>query len=142
MTGQSETPSPRPDSASAAVPGSFTEFVWEVLLDKRSQDLVWLDVREVTDLADDFIIATFTNPNQGTAIVDACEKERKARELTRLGIEGVSGGVSSWIVLDYGDLVIHLLMPEQRAFYALENLWADARTVREEKASANPDAVE
>lgn len=123
-------PPPRPESTSTAASDPFAEFVWEVLLDKRVADPVWLDVREVTDLADCFIIATFTSPRQGAAIVEACEKERKARGLPRVGVEGLAGGVSSWIVLDYGDLVVHLLMSDQRNYYALENLWGDARRVR------------
>ena len=108
----------------------FADFVWELLQEKRAVDPVWLDVREVTDLADDFMIATFTNPRQGAAIVEDCEKERKARKLSRVGVEGLNGGTSSWIVLDYGDLVVHLLMPDQREYYALEHLWADAKRIR------------
>ena len=106
----------------------FTEFVCSVLEGKRAEDLVWLDVSEVTDLADHFLIATVTNPRQASAIVDECEKERKRRNMPCIGIEGESG--SSWIVLDYGDLIVHLFMPEQRTYYGLEHLWADARKVR------------
>ena len=105
----------------------FVDFVRGVLDDKRAEDVVWLDVSEVTTIADDFLIATITSKPQGAAIVDACEKERKRRGLTRLGVEGESG--SSWILLDYGDLIVHLLMPEQREYYALEHLWADAKRV-------------
>jgi ribosome-associated protein len=106
---------------------SFVEFVAEVLDSKRAEDVVRLDVRKVTDLCDDFVIATITNPRQGKAILDECEQERKRRGLPRIGIEGAEG--SSWIVLDYGDIVVHLLMPEQREYYALEHLWADAERV-------------
>lgn len=107
---------------------SFVDFAQDVLESKRATDIVRLDVRAVTDLCDDFLIATITNKPQAAAIVDECEKERKRRGLTRIGIEGAAG--SSWVVLDYGDLVIHLLMPEQREYYALEHLWADAKRVR------------
>ena len=69
--------------------------------------------------------ATETN---GCAIVAACEKEAKQRGITRLGVEGQSG--SSWVLLDYGDLIVHLFLPEQREYYALEHLWADAERVR------------
>jgi ribosome-associated protein len=106
---------------------SFLEFVEEVLEGKRAEDIVHLDVRNVTDLCDDFMIATITNARQGKAIVAECEQERKRRGLPRIGIEGAEG--SSWVVLDYGDVVVHLLMPEQREYYALEHLWADAERV-------------
>lgn len=116
------------EPVSVAADQPFIEFVEGVLDAKRAEDIVRLDMHEVTDLCDDFVIATITNPRQGAAIVDECERERKRRGGSRIGIEGAGG--SSWVVLDYGDLVVHLLMPEQREFYALEHLWADAKRVR------------
>ena len=71
--------------------------------------------------------ATITSTRQGAAVVADCEVERKARGLGRVGIEGLNN--SSWIVLDYGDIVVHLLLPEQREFYALEHLWADGNRI-------------
>jgi ribosome-associated protein len=121
----------QPQRETAEGPGAtetLAEFVYRVLDEKRAEDIVWLDVRGLTDLADDFMIATISNPRQAAAIVDECEKERKRRGLTRLGIEGESG--STWVLLDYGDLIVHLLMPEARAYYALEHIWADAKRVK------------
>jgi len=114
--------------AAASAVADFVEFVYSVLDEKRAENIVWLDVSDVTDLADHFVIATVLNPRQASAIVQACEQERKQRGLPRVGIDGASG--SSWVVMDYGDLIVHLLMPEQRAYYQLENLWSDARRVR------------
>lgn len=107
--------------------GTFFEFVRGVLEEKRAEDIVALDLRGISSLADEFIIATVTNPRQASAIVDACEKERKARKLPCLGIEGTGG--SSWVVLDYGDLVVHLFQPQAREYYGLEHLWSDARRI-------------
>jgi len=115
-------------ASSEAATATFADFVYSVLDDKRAEDIIWLDVTGITDLADHFIIATIHAPRQGAAIVSACEQERKARGLGRVGIEGANS--SSWVVLDYGDLVVHLLMPEQREYYGLEHLWADARRVK------------
>ena len=114
--------------SSEAATATFAEFIHSVLDDKRAEDIVWLDVTGITDIADHFMIATVTNQRQAAAIVDVCEKERKARGLGRIGIEGVNN--STWVILDYGDLVVHLLMPEQREYYALEHLWADAKRVK------------
>ena len=108
---------------------SFVRFVRGVLDDKRAEDVVWLDLEGVTDIADEFLIATITNARQGSAIVDACEKERKARGLACLGIEGK--GNSSWVVLDYGDIVVHLFTPEAREKYQLEHIWADAKRIED-----------
>ena len=99
-----------------------------VLEAKRAEDIVWLDVSEVTDLADYFIVATVNNPRQMSAISAECEQERKRLGLGRVGIEGVSKS-SSWVVLDFGDVVVHLFLPEQRNYYQLENLWADAKRI-------------
>jgi len=107
--------------------GDFVHFIRGVIDEKRATDIVWLDLEGVTDIADEFLIATVTNTRQGAAIVDACEKERKARGLTCLGIEGK--GNSTWVVLDYGDVVVHLFTPDAREKYQLEHLWADAKRI-------------
>ena len=127
MTLQPEQPS-RSEAEGPGTAESLAQFIYRVLDEKRADDIVWLDVRGITDLADDFMIATITNPRQGAAIIDECEKERKRRGLTCLGIEGEAG--SSWMLLDYGDVIVHLLMPEARAYYALEHIWADAKRVK------------
>lgn len=122
-------PDPTPPAASADDPGTasepFAEFVYRILDEKRAEDIIWLDVEGLTFLADEFLIATISNPRQGAAIVEDCEKEAKRRGQARIGVEGDAG--SSWILLDYGDLIVHLLMPEQRAYYGLEHIWADAK---------------
>ena len=104
---------------------TFFQFVRDVLDEKRAENIIALDLRGISSLADEFLIATISNPRQASAIVDACEKERKARGLGCLGIEGTGG--SSWVVLDYGDLVVHLFTPEAREYYGLEHLWSDAK---------------
>ncbi len=109
-------------------PDELASFVMSVLEEKRAENIVWLDVSDVTDLAQYFIIATVTNLRQMAAVAAACEKERKARGFSRIGIEGASSG-SSWVVLDYATVIVHLFLPEQRDYYALEHLWADAKRV-------------
>ena len=114
--------------AAAAPAALFSEFVYSTLDEKRAEDIVWLDVRDVTYFADEFIIATVLNSRQGRAILDACDKEAKRRGLERIGVEGEAG--SSWILIDYGDLIIHLFSPKQREYYALEHIWADAKRMK------------
>lgn len=118
------TDADRVEAAAEASP-RFAEVVLRILDEKRAEDIVWLDVHDVTDVADEFVIATILNPRQGGAIVEACEKEAKRLHVSRLGVEG--GPQSTWILLDYGALVVHLFLPEQRAYYALEHIWADAK---------------
>jgi len=97
--------------------------------DCRGQQIVILDMRAVSDLFDFFVIASGTSRRQLTAMAE--EIDRVLIEKThavRLGIEGE--GDSRWILLDYGDIVVHLFDPETRAYYALEELWSDAAPVQ------------
>jgi ribosome-associated protein len=99
-----------------------------VAQENRGQDVVVLDMRELTPIFDYFVLATGSSRRQLHAISeeidDALEKGLGDR---RLGIEGYEQ--SRWILLDYGDVVIHLFEPETRAYYALEQLWAQAKRV-------------
>jgi ribosome-associated protein len=102
--------------------------------DCRGQQIVILDMRAVSALFDFFVIASGTSRRQLMAMAD--EIDRVLTEKTnavRLGIEGE--GESRWILLDYGDLVVHLFDPETRAYYALEELWSDAALVQFEPPS-------
>jgi ribosome-associated protein len=96
--------------------------------DNRGQDLVVLDLRELTSFFDYFVIATGASRRQLHAISEeidrVLEKEMGDR---RMGVEGYQE--CRWILLDYGDVVIHLFDAETRAFYDLENLWAEGKRV-------------
>ncbi len=96
--------------------------------DNRGRDIVILDVRKLSDMFDFFVIASGTSRRQLHAMseeIDRVLEEQWGDE--RLGIEGYDE--SRWILLDYGDVVIHLFDPETRAYYALEDLWAQAERV-------------
>ena len=96
--------------------------------ENRGRDLVVLDLRELTAVFDYFVIATGTSRRQLHAISEEIDRVLQ-EELgdRRLGIEGYSE--SRWIVLDYGNVVIHLFDDEARSYYDLENLWAEAKRV-------------
>jgi len=90
--------------------------------DNRGTDIVVLDTRELTSIFDYFVIATGTSRRQLHAMseeIDHALEDRLGDR--RLGIEGYEE--SRWILLDYGDVVVHLFEPETRAYYALEELW-------------------
>ena len=121
---RSETTTPRVDAAlrRALVAARVAE-------DNRGRDIVILDMRDQTALFDYFVLVNGTSRRQLHAMREeestACwEKELNDR---RLGIEGYEE--SRWILLDYGDVVIHLFEPETRAYYAIEDLWAHAKPV-------------
>ncbi|SRR5690606_11296694 len=96
--------------------------------ENRGRDVVVLDMRKSTQLFDYFVIATGASRRQLHAMSEEID-ETLERELKdkRMNIEGYDE--SRWIVLDYGDVVIHLFDEETRQFYSLENLWADAQKV-------------
>jgi len=93
----------------------------------RGQDIVILDMRDLMTLFDFFVIASGTSRRQLHAMSEHIDEALSRYGARRLGIEGF--GESRWILLDYGDVVVHLFDPETRAFYALEDLWAHAPRV-------------
>ncbi|GAB6167174.1 hypothetical protein JCM19992_31740 [Thermostilla marina] len=99
-----------------------------VAYDNRGRDIVILDMRKMTDLFDYFVIATGTSRRQMHAMSEEIDRalEQDVGD-RRLGVEGYQE--SRWILLDYGDVVVHLFAPEVRDFYALEELWANAERV-------------
>jgi ribosome-associated protein len=92
---------------------------------KGGEDPVVLAVGDLISVADAFVITNGTNPRQVKAIVDAVEEQVKAAGGDGpLRVEGLDD--ASWVLMDFGDLVVHVFGAEERNFYALEGLWADA----------------
>jgi ribosome-associated protein len=93
-------------------------------LDKKAEDVTVLDVRGLTSYADYFVVMTADSDRQAGAIADHLEQTMKAKGFQKVGVEGYEGG--RWILVDYGDVVAHVMNKESRGFYDLEGLWADA----------------
>ena len=99
-----------------------------VIEDKKGSDILVLDIREISLLADCFVICTAETSRQLKAIADSLIPEMKNRGLLTLG--GTEGSLDSgWVLVDFGDIVVHLFSPQQRDFYALDKLWKDAKVV-------------
>lgn len=99
----------------------------EIALDKKCQDILLLDVRERTVLADYFLVATARNKRQLKAVADGVASEAPRPKARTRHVEGADG--ARWVLMDLGDVVIHVFDPDARAFYDLESLWADAPRV-------------
>lgn len=96
--------------------------------ENRGQDVLVLDVRELTSIFDYFVIASGTSRRQIHAMSeDIDDKLEKELGDERMGIEGYAE--SNWVLLDYGSVVIHLFDEETRQYFALEDLWADGKKV-------------
>ncbi|MCS7234593.1 MAG: ribosome silencing factor [Armatimonadota bacterium] len=93
--------------------------------EKRAADVVVLDLREYTLVADYFVIATGESVVQLRAIAEAVEEAMEAAGAHLVGREGTPQ--SRWVLMDYGDVVVHLFGPEERAYYRLERLWGPQR---------------
>jgi ribosome-associated protein len=96
--------------------------------DNRATNIVMLDMREITPVFDYFVIATGNSRRQLHAISDEIERTiRDELKDKRMGVEGYQD--SRWILLDYGNVVIHMFDEETREFYALEDFWSQASRV-------------
>ncbi len=95
--------------------------------DKKALDVVVLDLREVASFTDYFVITSGANARQVQAIADSVEEELKKQKKRPLRIEGYTS--AEWVLVDYGDFVVHVFEDKARKFYDLERLWREARRV-------------
>lgn len=99
----------------------------EALEDKKAVDVRILNIEQISTLADYFIIASGTNRNQVQAMADNVEETLGKAGYQIRQTEGYQN--ANWILMDYGDLVIHLFDEENRLFYDLERIWRDGQEV-------------
>jgi ribosome-associated protein len=95
--------------------------------DRKAVDLKVLHLGKVTDFTDYFMICSGTSERQVQAIADAVQEKLRENKSRPLHVEGYNRG--HWVLLDYGDLVVHVFQEEPRRYYALERLWGDAPEV-------------
>ena len=95
--------------------------------DKKGQDIKIIDIHTVSVIADYFVIASGTNSNQVQAIVDNVEEQLGRAGFEAKQIEGNRN--SSWILMDYGDVIVHVFDEENRLFYDLERIWRDGKVL-------------
>ncbi len=96
--------------------------------DDKCENIVVLDLRELSSITDYFVIATGTSDRQIRTTADHILKMAKQRQIKPMGVEGYEQ--AHWILIDFVDIIIHLFMPEYREIYDLELLWGDAPKVR------------
>jgi ribosome-associated protein len=96
----------------------------ELASDKKASDIVLLEVRELTTLADYFVICSGQSERQLGAIVDGVIDGLREAGTRPIGREGAAN--AHWLLLDFGSVIVHVMAPPEREFYQLERLWADA----------------
>ena len=100
----------------------LSELVVDALGDIKGQDIVILDVRDMTAVTDYMVVASGTSNRHVQALVDNVSEKARAAGHKPIGVEGESGG--EWVLLDLQDTLVHVMLPKVREFYNLEKLWS------------------
>ena len=108
--------------------------VFKALDDKKAEDVSVIDISEISLIADYFIVASANNQNHLMALQDAADEVMYKNGFHAKQVEGNRN--STWILLDYEDIIIHLFSAEDRLFYDLERIWKDGNFIEEEELMA------
>ena len=105
----------------------MAKIAYKALDDKKAEDIKVIDISEISVLADYFIIANGTNESQVRALVENVEEE-----LSKAGYEAKQRegyGLGNWVLLDFGNVIVHVFDKENRLFYNLERIWRDGKYI-------------
>ena len=119
--GAPQPASPKPQQLERA------NWVVEAALDRKAVGVVALDVSALTSYADTFVLATGSSDRHTRAVADAIREAAAAHGEKPLGVEGYDEG--RWVLIDLGDVIVHVFLAEVRETYDLERLWSDARSL-------------
>ncbi|MBQ9814380.1 MAG: ribosome silencing factor [Lachnospiraceae bacterium] len=100
---------------------------YDYLDEKKAVDIRIIDISKISIIADYFIIAGGTNVRQVKALADNVEEKLAKEEVVPKHVEGYSN--AGWILMDYGDVIIHIFNQEDRLFYDLERIWTDGQVI-------------
>jgi ribosome-associated protein len=108
-------------------PSDLAHRIADLLSDRQAEDIVLMDIGKVSTFTDYFVIATANNPRQMNALVDSLSRDLRDDGARPSRIEGTPD--SGWVLIDFGDAIVHLFAPEERTYYNLEGLWAQGVSV-------------
>jgi len=106
---------------------ALADIVVEAATDKKAEDILIMNVSEVTSIADLFVLCSGRGERQVQAIADGIVEKAVAAGRNPVGVEGYGQG--RWVLIDLGDVVVHAFVPEERDLYKLERLWGDAPVI-------------
>ncbi len=103
----------------------MARIIVDLATDKKGEDIVLMDMRQVSPVTDYFVIVSATSDRQLKAIIEhVAEEVKKHHDIRPWHIEG--NAVNGWVLMDYGNVVVHGFLPDRRAYYDLEGLWREA----------------
>ena len=105
----------------------------KALEDKKADDVKLIDISEISDIADYFVIATANNTSQMDAMQDAVDEYMTKAGISAKSIEGHVRDRSNWILMDYRDIIVHIFDKEAREFYNLDRIWKDGKEISPDK---------
>ncbi len=104
------------------------KLILDALDDAKARDAVVLDVRKIAVFTDYMIIVTGTSNRHVVAVADSVIEKLRDRGRRPTGVEGMEGG--DWVLIDFGDIVVHVMRAQTRDFYNLEKLWSEAKRLK------------
>ena len=111
------------DTRTPPASAGVLRLILDALEEAKAVDICQLDVRKLTDITDFMVIASGTSHRHVHAMAERVREATRQIQLRPIGIEGEAE--NDWILMDYVDVVVHLMMPQAREFYSLERLWND-----------------
>lgn len=102
--------------------GDLKRVIENALEDAKARDITWMNVADQTDITDYMVVASGTSNTHVKAVVNRLLDQTAAAGFKPLGIEGQEDG--EWVLIDLGDVVVHVMLPKTREFYDLERLWS------------------
>ena len=134
MTHSSKGETPSPETAISAEAPSLrssarlAHAVADLAIDKKARDLIVIDVASITSIADYIVILSGTSTRQILSIAQDIEAYAKKQGFQIISVEGLDTG--RWVLIDFGDVIIHLMQDDVRAYYDLDGFWGDGEIVR------------
>ena len=108
----------------------------QMALEKKASDVVILEVGHLTSIADYFVFCSGSSERQVNSIAEAIQSEIRRVFRDRATVEGTTSG--RWVLLDYGDIIVHIFHEETRKFYNIENMWRDANQILQSEYETIP----
>ena len=108
----------------------MARIAYDALIDKKAEDVRVIDIENVSSIADFFLIASGTNRTQVVTLADNVDEMLGRAGYEKKQVEGYQSG--NWVLLDYGDIIVHIFDRENRLFYDLEKIWRDGELISPE----------